>query len=177
MGNTVPRELILAGGRVPVLVAADAAADADGRDLHGAGDPPETKALFEMAVSGRAGVSRPVGPLAPVRPAVLLPERDLPPGPRGEAAAAAHGRPDAEPARRGPRLQLGTTAGAGRAAGARRRHADSSEASCGAAIELNKRGARRCSGAARACAGPELSGVEAMQVLGAGYFMASWSLR
>src|SRR5262245_56139962 len=54
VGNTVPRELILASGRLPVLIAAEPGEPTPIAEIYM--EPvisPETQSLFEIAVSGR----------------------------------------------------------------------------------------------------------------------------
>jgi benzoyl-CoA reductase/2-hydroxyglutaryl-CoA dehydratase subunit BcrC/BadD/HgdB len=53
IGNTVPRELILACGRVPILIAAAPGLSTPNADLYMEDIiPPETKFLFEAAITG-----------------------------------------------------------------------------------------------------------------------------
>src|ERR1051326_7492687 len=53
VGNTIPSEFILASGRFPVLIAADMGQPTPTADVYMEPViPPETKSLFEIAVSG-----------------------------------------------------------------------------------------------------------------------------
>jgi len=53
VGNTIPRELVLARGYVPVLISAELGAPTPGADVYMEDViPPETKALFELATRG-----------------------------------------------------------------------------------------------------------------------------
>jgi benzoyl-CoA reductase/2-hydroxyglutaryl-CoA dehydratase subunit BcrC/BadD/HgdB len=54
VGNTIPRELVLAAGCFPVLVSADTVSPTPAADVYVEDViPPETRALFELAMSGQ----------------------------------------------------------------------------------------------------------------------------
>jgi benzoyl-CoA reductase/2-hydroxyglutaryl-CoA dehydratase subunit BcrC/BadD/HgdB len=176
VGNTVPSEFILASGRFPLLIAADLGQPTPTAEIYMEPViPPETKSLFEIALSGEFEsfdllvLSRPYAHLyyylkevyrlgrAPKVPPLAM--FDLMQSQREAVRSYNSGR---------ARALLEQLERLERLAGAAIR-----DEQLGAAISLTNR-ARAMQRQLLECRWrAELTGVDAMQALGAGYFMPS----